>query len=92
MGFLGDHRRINVAITRAKRHVAVIADSDTVCQDPFLRRLVSYITEHGLLRSAGELAEVTVRVLFVLKSYSLRGSVPLSFRASVPPSLRFFCA
>lgn len=49
-----DHRRINVAITRAKRHVAVIADSDTVSSDPFLKRLLEYINTHGAVRSGAE--------------------------------------
>lgn len=54
VGFLSDHRRINVAITRAKRHVAVIVDSDTVSSDPFLRRLTEYANRVGVVRSAAE--------------------------------------
>lgn len=58
VGFLSDHRRINVAVTRAKRHVAVIADSETVSSDPFLQRLITYIQSHGVVRSAAEFEEV----------------------------------
>ena len=61
VGFLADHRRINVAITRAKRHVAIVADSDTISHDPFLRRLVKYVHDCGLVRSASEYVEVVVR-------------------------------
>jgi ATP-dependent RNA/DNA helicase IGHMBP2 len=54
VGFLADTRRINVAITRAKRHVAVIGDSDCVSADPFIRGLLDYISSHGEHRSALE--------------------------------------
>lgn len=52
VGFLGDARRLNVAITRARRHVCVICDSDTVSRDAFLRGLLDYLEEHGEVRSA----------------------------------------
>lgn len=32
VGFLGDRRRLNVAMTRPKRHLCVIGDSETVCK------------------------------------------------------------
>ena len=59
VGFLSDYRRINVAVTRAKRHVAFVADSDTVTGDPFLKRLIAYVHEHGTIRSAAEYEDVT---------------------------------
>jgi len=40
VGFLADARRMNVAMTRARRHVAIVGDSVTVGSDPFLRRLL----------------------------------------------------
>eukprot|EP00466_Bigelowiella_natans_P011833 jgi/Bigna1/79464/fgenesh1_pg.62_\ len=52
VGFLSENRRTNVAITRAKRHVAIIADSTTVSSDPFLSRLLSYCEEHADYRNA----------------------------------------
>lgn len=58
VGFLSDRRRINVAVTRAKRHVAIVCDSDTVSSDPFLNRLIKYIHEHGVVRSAAEFEDV----------------------------------
>lgn len=54
VGFLSEHRRLNVAVTRARRHVCLIGDSDTVSSDKFLSRLVDWFTEHGELRSAEE--------------------------------------
>ena len=54
IGFLRDDRRLNVAVTRAKRHCCVICDSDTVSQSPFVRGLVSWMEEHGQYRSAME--------------------------------------
>lgn len=52
MGFLADKRRINVAITRARRHVCVICDSETVAHDPFLASLIDYMSTNGEVQSA----------------------------------------
>ncbi|GFO34359.1 DNA-binding protein smubp-2 [Plakobranchus ocellatus] len=52
VGFLSEKRRINVAVTRARRHLAVVCDSDTVCHDPFIASLVHYMTDHGDVLSA----------------------------------------
>eukprot|EP00798_Chlamydomonas_sp_ICE-L_P008550 gene8550-33983_t len=55
VGFLSDQRRMNVAVTRARRHCAIVCDSETVLTDPFLARLVKYFEEHGEYMSASEL-------------------------------------
>ncbi|EFJ04747.1 hypothetical protein SELMODRAFT_138328 [Selaginella moellendorffii] len=47
VGFLSDKRRMNVAVTRAKRQCCVICDSDTVGKDSFLKRLLDYFEKHG---------------------------------------------
>lgn len=57
VGFLADERRLNVAITRAKRHVCMIGDSVTLDSNPFLKRLVAYFSEHGEIHSAAEFIE-----------------------------------
>ncbi|CAB4058726.1 IGHMBP2 [Lepeophtheirus salmonis] len=59
-GFQGQEKeasppRLNVAVTRAKRHLAVVCDSETLSKgDPFLKRFVEYLGEHGEIRSAME--------------------------------------
>ena len=52
VGFLRDDRRMNVAITRAKRCVVVICDSETISTHPMLARMVEYVETHGLYQSA----------------------------------------
>lgn len=44
VGFLSDERRLNVAVTRGRRQVCVVADSETLGQDGFLKRLVEYLS------------------------------------------------
>lgn len=51
VGFLGEKRRLNVAMTRPKRHLCVIGDSETVRKgSPFLKRWMEHLEEHADLR------------------------------------------
>jgi len=40
VGFLCESRRMNVAVTRAKRFVCLIGDSDTVSNDKMLKEMI----------------------------------------------------
>merc|ERR1719342_1413156 len=52
VGFLGETRRLNVAVTRARRHLAVFCDTETVSSDEFLKGFVKYMEANGEVRSA----------------------------------------
>lgn len=54
VGFLADQRRMNVAVTRARRFVCLIGDSETVSSDPVLKTLVDYFNEHAEHRTAND--------------------------------------
>lgn len=54
VGFLADYRRMNVAVTRAKRFVCLIGDSLTVSSDKSLKSLVDYFSHNGEHRNAIE--------------------------------------
>lgn len=54
VGFLSDRRRMNVAVTRARRQCCIICDTETVSGDKFLKRLIEYFEEHAEYLSASE--------------------------------------
>jgi ATP-dependent RNA/DNA helicase IGHMBP2 len=54
VGFLADVRRMNVAITRARRHLTVIGDSATVSRDPFIAGFLAHCEALDAYRSAWE--------------------------------------
>ena len=47
IGFLGDARRMNVAITRARRKLIVVGDSATLGNNPFFKSLLDYFESVG---------------------------------------------
>ncbi|XP_077978180.1 DNA-binding protein SMUBP-2-like [Glandiceps talaboti] len=57
VGFLSEDRRMNVAVTRARRHLAIICDSETVSHHEFLKTLVDYMNEHGEVQTAFQYIE-----------------------------------
>lgn len=54
VGFLSDRRRMNVAVTRARRQCCLVCDTETVSSDGFLKRLIEYFEEQGEYASASE--------------------------------------
>lgn len=55
IGFLSDIRRMNVAMTRARKKLVVVGDSATIGQHPFYNSFIDYVNEIGAYRSAFEL-------------------------------------
>ncbi|MCE9548770.1 MAG: IGHMBP2 family helicase [Planctomycetia bacterium] len=54
IGFLSDVRRMNVAMTRARRKLLVVGDSATLSNHPFYRRLIEYFEHVGAYRTVWE--------------------------------------
>jgi predicted DNA helicase len=57
IGFLSDTRRMNVAMTRARKKLVVIGDSATLSQLPFYADFISYAEQHDSWQSAWEFVE-----------------------------------
>ncbi len=58
IGFLSDIRRMNVAMTRAKKKLVVIGDSATLSQLPFYSNFISYAESVNAYQSAWEFMDV----------------------------------
>lgn len=54
IGFLADTRRMNVALTRAKRLLIVVGDSATLGEHPYYRAFIDAAMESGAYRSVWE--------------------------------------
>ncbi len=54
IGFLADVRRMNVAMTRARRLLLIVGDSATLACHPFYQRLLTYLEEIGAYHTVWE--------------------------------------
>ncbi|RXK39896.1 DNA helicase [Tremella mesenterica] len=55
VGFLGEYRRLNVAMTRAKRQLCVVGDSDTVGKgSKYLKSWMTWLEANADVRYAGD--------------------------------------
>lgn len=55
VGFLGDIRRTNVAMTRARKKLIMVGDTATLGSHPFYVEMIDYVQDKGFYRSAFEL-------------------------------------
>merc|ERR1712232_550476 len=72
VGFLSDYRRLNVAVTRARKHVMIVGDASTISCDSMLGSLYDYACEHG-------------KVMFVQQLLDEEGNVPADPSAMQEP-------
>jgi len=57
LGFLKDMRRLNVSLTRAKRKLIVVGDSETLKVHPTYRRFIEYVEERGKVITLNRVGE-----------------------------------
>lgn len=54
IGFLKDYRRMNVALTRARKKLVIVGDSATIGNDSFYNAMLEYIESYGAYKTAWE--------------------------------------
>lgn len=54
VGFLKEYRRMNVALTRARKKLIVIGDSATIAHDEFYAKFLNFVEEKGSYRTVWE--------------------------------------
>jgi hypothetical protein len=57
IGFLGDIRRMNVGMTRARRKLLLVGDSSTLASNRFFVDLLAYVKHLGGYRTAWEIVD-----------------------------------
>jgi superfamily I DNA and/or RNA helicase len=57
IGFLGEIRRTNVAMTRARKRLVMMGDSATLSNHPFFQQLVAYCQENNAYESIFEIMQ-----------------------------------
>ncbi|PSN36020.1 DNA-binding protein SMUBP-2 [Blattella germanica] len=50
LGFITDERRLNVAVSRARRFLCIVADSRTVSHNSTIASLLDYASENGIVQ------------------------------------------
>ena len=63
LGFVADARRLNVALTRAKRGIVVIGDAATLAADAHWRKYIAWVEREGLVaKSVAQLCDDELEV------------------------------
>lgn len=83
LGFICDRRRLNVAISRARRFLCVVADSSTVSYNSTLASLINYIGQHGVVHSAEQYLSDLETPKEVLQNQKLQSQMKLKNETEV---------
>jgi superfamily I DNA and/or RNA helicase len=70
LGFLTDERRMNVALTRAKKMLVLIGDMWTLSSYPFLYEMYQYFVKNALQINAGSLLSMKKRLNLNIRAES----------------------
>lgn len=81
-GFLREQRRTNVAVTRARRHLALIGDSSTISNEPFISGLLDHCSQCGEVRTAHEYLHGKKRYVLCVIEYLFLCNADICFEST----------
>ena len=61
IGFLNDYRRVNVALTRAKRSLWIVGNAEVLKSSELWRKLIHQMDHQRVLRRGGEFRDLFAR-------------------------------
>jgi DNA polymerase III epsilon subunit-like protein len=89
LGFLTEKRRLNVGVTRARRQLVLVCDSQTVSSHEFIRKFVNYVRKRG--KTLSPTKDIDISTLIPPRDLTVllgKGKIPVLIRQDVKENVQ----